>query len=110
MAALSSIFCFFVATGAGCEKVAASRFPAVMRNTQHNTWKQMITEQKKRRQKRSNYKLPSSECPRGSHETRIKHKLVLKKKNNTGIDPICHYSQFQLLQKRAPRQPRLESL
>lgn len=28
MAALSSVFCFFVATGAGCEKVAASRFPA----------------------------------------------------------------------------------
>lgn len=47
MAALSSIFCFFVATGAGCEKVAASRFPAAMRNTEHNTWKQMITEQKK---------------------------------------------------------------
>ena len=47
MATLSSVFCFFVATGAGCEKVAASRFPAAMRNTQHNTWKQMITEQKK---------------------------------------------------------------
>ena len=47
MATLSSVFCFFVATGAGCEKVSASRFPAAMRNTQHNTWKQMITEQKK---------------------------------------------------------------
>ena len=47
MATLSSVFGFFVATSAGCEKVAASRFPAAMRNTQHNTWKQMITEQKK---------------------------------------------------------------
>lgn len=79
MAALSSIFCFFVATGAGCEKVAASRFPAAMRNTaQHMETNDNRAE--KRRQKRSNYKLPSSECPRGSHETRIKHKLVLKKK------------------------------
>jgi len=72
-AALSSVFGFFE-TAAGCDKDGASRLPAIRINTHHNTTGKDKWNRENTDIRRLSYQ--HHRVHRGSHEKRIKVKLV----------------------------------